>query len=310
MWRVQRLLLSALVVATIPVLAQTPSKTELNVVYGMHSGLALLMDVYFPAQSNGRAVIGIPGSGWNMPLGYDAVPLKERGVAAWRGLTDAGYTLFVINHRATPAFQYPAPVEDAQRAVRFIRANAKRFAITSDQMGAIGGSSGGHLVAMLGTLDGKGDAGDSDPVNRLSAKVQSVVAIYGAFDLKGIQTALGGPAVALLVGSRPPRGSGPPNSAESRRFADASPVTYVTADDAPFLLFHGDADATVPFEQSGILESALKKAGVPVTFIPVPGGGHGANFLLKPGDPRLPDVIGHATKWFDTYLKSTQRSSR
>jgi acetyl esterase/lipase len=291
--------------------AQAPGKTETNVVYGMHSGLALLMDVYHPTQSNGRAIVAIQGSGWNMPLGYDAVPLKDRpAVTSWRKLTDAGYTLFVINHRATPAFRYPDPVEDAQRAVRFVRANAKRFGVSGDEIGAIGASSGGHLVGMLGTLDGKGDPADSDPVNRFSAKVQTVVAIYGAFDLKAIQTEIGGPAVALLVGSRPPRGSGPGNTTELRRFSDASPVTYVTADDASFLLFHGDADQTVPFEQSRIMENALKKAGVPVTFIPVPGGGHGADFLLKPGDPRLPDVIGHATKWFDTYLKGTQRSSR
>jgi acetyl esterase/lipase len=92
----------------------------------MYSGLALLMDVYFPSKSNGHAVVCIPGSGWNMPIGYDSAPLKQRivGVSNWRSLTDAGYTLFVINHRATSRFQYPAPVEDAPRAVRFIRAIA------------------------------------------------------------------------------------------------------------------------------------------------------------------------------------------
>jgi acetyl esterase/lipase len=275
----------------------------------MYSGLALLMDVHFPTQSNGRAIVGIPGSGWNMPLGYDALPLKDRGVAGWRPLTEAGYTLFVINHRATPAFQYPAPVEDAQRAVRFIRANAQRFGVSADQIGALGASSGGHLAAMLGTLDGTGDPGDSDPVNRFSAKVQSVVAIFGAFDLKGIQTISGGPAVALFVGARPARGSAPSNTADSRRFAAASPMSYITADDAPFLLVHGDADQTVPFEQSRLMENALKEAGIAVSFIPVSGGGHGTDFLLKPGDPRLPDVIGHATKWFDTYLRGTKPSA-
>lgn len=308
--RFHGLLVLITLLVTAPAMAQT--KVEQNVVYGMYSGLALLMDVYVPAQSNGHAILCIPGSGWNMPLGYDAPPLKQRMVGAsnWRGLMDAGYTLFVINHRATPAFQHPAAVEDAQRAVRFIRANANRFGITSDRIGALGASSGGHLAAMLGTLEGTGDPGDSDPVNRLSAKVQSVVAIYGAFDLKGIQTPIGGPAVALLLGARPARGTAPPNTAESRRFAEASPITHVTPDDAPFLLFHGNADQTVPFEQSRIMESVLKKAGLTVSFIPVPGGGHGTDFLLKPGDPRLPDVVGQASKWFDTHLKAAQRSSR
>jgi acetyl esterase/lipase len=307
----RRLLLSTWVIAAmmvIPATAQT--KVERNVVYGMHSGLALLMDVYHSDRPNGRGIVCIPGSGWNMPLGYDAVPLKDRpAVAGWRALTQSGYTLFVINHRATPAFQYPAPVEDAQRAVRFVRANARRFGVSADHIGALGASSGGHLAAMLGTLDGKGDQDDADAVNRFSAKVQSVVAIYGAFDLKGIPTVLGGPAVALFVGARPVRGSAPPNSADVRRFVAASPITYVTGDDAPFLLFHGDADETVPFDQSRLMDEVLKKAGVAVTFVPVPGGGHGENFLLKPGDPRLPDVIGQAAKWFDKHLRQDSRTS-
>ena len=300
----------AVLLSAISTTAQT--RTEQNVVYGMYSGLALLMDVYTPATSNGHAVICIPGSGWHMPLGYDVPPLKGRsvGVTTWRDLTNAGYTLFIINHRATSGFQYPAPVEDAQRAVRFIRANAKRFGITSDRIGAFGASSGGHLVAMLGTLDGSGDPADSDPVNRLSAKVQSVVAIYGAFDLKGIQTANGGPAIAMLLGVRPARGDAPPGSADSRRFSEASPISYITADDAPFLLFHGDADQTVPFDQSRLMQSALQKAGVPVSFVGIPGGGHGPDFQLKPGDSRLPDVVGQAAKWFDTHLRGSSTISR
>ncbi len=300
------------VVTALALPAHAQTKTEQNIVYGMFSGLALLMDVHFPAKSNGRGIVCIAGSGWNMPLGYDAPPLKQRlvGVTNWRALTDAGYTLFIINHRATPGFHHPAPVEDAQRAVRFVRANAQRFAIDPERIGAFGASSGGHLVAMLGALDGTGDPLDSDPVNRFSAKVQTVVAIYGAFDLKGIQTATGGSAIALLLGIRPARGAIPPNAIETRRFAEASPITHVTSDDAPFLLFHGDVDATVPFEQSSLMEAVLKKVGVAVEFVQVPGGAHGTDFGFKPGDSRMPDVVGRAAKWFDTHLKATRQSSR
>jgi acetyl esterase/lipase len=309
MSRLIALLIGSMALA-VPANAQT--KTEQNIVYGMYSGLALLMDAHLPAKSNGRAVVCIPGSGWNMPLGYDAAPLKQRsvGVTNWRTLTDAGYTLFVINHRATSGFQYPAPVEDAQRAVRFIRANAQRFAIDPDRIGALGASSGGHLVAMLGGLDGKGDPLDSDPVNRFSAKVQSVVAIYGGFDFKGIQTAAGGAAVALLLGINPARRAAPLSTSETRRFAEASPITHVTSDDAPLLLFHGDMDETVPLEQSRLMEAALKKVGVAVEFVLVPGGVHGPDFGFKPGDSRMPDVVGRAAKWFDTHLSAPRQSSR
>lgn len=294
--------------------AYAQTRIDRNVVYGMYSGLALLMDVYYPNQPNGYAIIGIQGSGWNAPLGYDAAPLKDRG-SAWRGLTDAGYTLFAINHRASPRFEYPAAVEDAQRAVRYIRHNAKTFGINPDRIGAIGGSSGAHLAAMLGTLDGKGDETDSDRINRVSSKVQTVVAIFGPFDLTRVHTISGGPAVALFVGVRPTPVGTTPSGPEARRYAAASPITYVTADDAPFLLFHGDADQTVPVEQSQLMERALKTAGIPVEFITVPGGGHGQNFQLKEGDPRLPDTVGAAGKWFDKHLRqvtadSTRSSSK
>ena len=88
------------------------------------------------------------------PLGLDARQLKESPVIGdWsKRLTDAGYVVFAINHRSTPRFPYPAAVEDAQRAVRWVRVNAARFGIDPDHIGAQGGSSGGHLASMLGVL--------------------------------------------------------------------------------------------------------------------------------------------------------------
>src|SRR6266542_1309781 len=104
-----------------------------NVVYGMYSGLGLLMDVYLPelGRANGYGLVHICGSGWSAPLGLDARQLKEAGHVEVEALplVEAGYTVCSINHRATPRFTYPAPVEDAQRAVRFFRNNAARFGI-------------------------------------------------------------------------------------------------------------------------------------------------------------------------------------
>jgi acetyl esterase/lipase len=302
------LVVVGLVVSLSVATAHAQTRIDRNVVYGMYSGLALLMDVHYPDRPNGHGIIAIQGSGWNAPLGYDAPPLKTR-VSAWSGLTNAGYTLFAINHRASPRFEYPDAVEDAQRAVRYVRHNAKTFGIDSDRIGAIGGSSGAHLAAMLGTLDGKGDETDSDRVNRVSSKVQTVVAIFGPFDLTRVHTISGGPAVALFVGVRPTPVGTTPGAPEARRYAAASPITYVTADDPPFLLFHGDVDQTVPIEQSTLMERALKKAEVPVEFITVSGGGHGENFQLKTGDPRLPDTMGLSAKWFDKYLKAASGTS-
>src|SRR5258708_2890852 len=143
--------------------AETPStddaKVEANVVYGMYSGAALLLDVHRPANPNGFGIVYVSGSGWTAPLAYSAAPLKSNGQSLQyaKPLVAAGYTVFTVNHRALPRFRYPAAVEDVQRAVRFVRHNASRYGIRADRIGAAGGSSGGHLVSMLGTLDGNGN---------------------------------------------------------------------------------------------------------------------------------------------------------
>ena len=286
------------------------SRIEKNVVYGMYSGLALLMDVHHPAVPNGHGIVFVQGSGFSAALGFNAAPLKEGPTVpdfAAR-LTASGYTVFAVNHRAVPRFQYPAAVEDVQRAVRFIRANAETYGIDPDHIGAAGGSSGGHLVSMLGTLDGEGDPEDLDPVNRLSSKVQAVVALYAPFDLT-IQfrhsDALGIPE-ALFVGARLTETT-PSNAPEYRRYAAASPITYVSPDDPPFLLFHGDKDTTVPYRQSVAMEAALRKAGVEVTFVPVPGGKHGRHFGFAAEDPRLPDYLSAISEWFDSHLRKETR---
>ena len=290
------------------VAAQPP--VEKNVVYGMYSGTALLMDVYKPSKSNHRAVIAIMGSAWYAPQRYDAPPLKEMPevVAFAQNLVSKGYTVFAINHRASPRFRYPAALEDAQRAVRFVRHHSKRFDIDPERIGAWGTSSGGHLAALLGTLDGSGDAADADPVNQASAKVQAVMAVMPATDLPSLRTPLAQSMTEMLMGfAYLPPAMAPPglvrdDDPEVRAFREASPTSHVTADDAPFLLIHGDADEICPIQQSEVLEQKLKSAGVTVRLVRVAGGQHGPNFLLKPGDPRMPDDLGEAVQWFDGHL--------
>jgi acetyl esterase/lipase len=321
----QEVAVKSLIAASVVLLLMSPQPTaaqtrvERNVVYGMHSGLALLMDVYRPAQPNSIAIIAIQGSGWYSPLRYDAAQLKShREVTAHaERFAAAGYTVFSINHRQAPRFRYPAPIEDAQRAVRFVRAHASDYGITSDRIGAWGSSSGGHLVELLGTMDGKGDASDSDPVNRLSAKVQAVVALFAPADLALMfgTTSRSGTITALMGFAYQDPNLGPPgvrraDDFENRQYRDASPLTHVTADDAPTLLMHGDQDETVPIKQSEIMESGLKQAGVTVKFITVPGGKHGPNFQFPAGDPRLPDHMGEAVRWFDTHLKGSRASQQ
>ncbi|HTH01377.1 MAG TPA: alpha/beta hydrolase [Vicinamibacterales bacterium] len=293
------LALAVFVATTVNASAQP--RVEKNVLYGMYSGAAMLLDVHYPGKSNGLGVIFIAGSGWNAALGYAALPLKESPQVDMYvpSLLQAGYTVFTLTHRATPTFRYPAPLEDVQRAVRFIRHNAARFAIDPARLGGMGGSSGAHLVSLLATLDGAGEASDPDPVNRQGAKLQCAVARAAPTDLTHMNATLGGPLVSLLLGARVDDAT-PKNSIEYKTAWAASPVNYVSADDPPTLLIHGDADRTVPFHQSELLEAALKKVNVPVKLIRIEGADHGPDF---PGAKNPPDYKAEMVKWFDTYLR-------
>jgi acetyl esterase/lipase len=286
-----------------PARATAQDRVEKNVIYGMYSGLALLMDVHRPATPNGLGVVFVPGSAWTAPLAYSATPLKETQIPDWGPtLTRAGYTVFVINHRATPRFAHPAPVEDVQRAIRFVRHHGKRFGVDPARLGIIGGSSGGHLAGLATMLAAPGIAGDPDPVNREPATIQCAVLRAAPLDLRttiGASTLATAAVVALL--ERLPS----PNADDQKAFELASPIAYVSATSAPTLLLHGDADDTVPYQQSVAMEAALRGKGVPVKLFRIPGGAHGSTFSTSATPhPQMPEVLRETIAWLDRYLKA------
>lgn len=285
--------------------ALAAERVQANVVYGMHSGTALLLDVHSPAEPNGYGIIFIGGSGWHSAGGYDAGPLKDRALAGMGAteLLNAGYTLFAINHRAAPRFRYPAAVEDSKRAVRFVRHSAERFGIDPDRIGAIGASSGGHLSSMLGVADETPDADTGDDgVDQQSSRVQAVVAYCPPTDLAGfVADGDGRPDVASSF-------IGAPYGFVSERadalYREASPVSHVSTDDAPILLVHGDADSQVPYKQSETLRDKLRDAGVQTRLIQIVGGEHTnmAHGLTSP-DGDTPDYLALTVEWFDNHLQ-------
>ncbi len=282
--------------------AKGRERVERDVVFGMVSGGALLMDVYRPERPNGYAVVHITGSGWHTSLAPGAAQQKASAQVRIFGgpLVDAGYTVFAVNHRTAPWHKYPAQLEDVQRAVRFIRHNAARWSVDPERIGGVGGSSGGHLTAMLGLLDGRGDPDDPDPVNRLSAKLQCILPWAPPVDLVAMNPQYGNPTFASWLGMRL-MARDPKTSAQYELYREASPIQYVSADDPPTLLVHGDADEAVPVAQSEALSASLRKAGVPVEVIVVPDGGHGARFPGKRDGS--PDYLAAMVRWFNTHLK-------
>jgi acetyl esterase/lipase len=266
------------------------AKVDRNVVFGMYSGLALLMDVYYPEIPNGYGIIHITGSGWSRRFTLDAKMINHNRHVKFQGeaLVKAGYTLFSINHRAAPRFIYPAAVEDAQRAVRFIRYRSDTFGINPDRIGAVGGSSGGHLVCMLGVLDGNEIPADDTPINRMSSKVQCVIA--NAAPTSFLESSIGDSFLGFIKRDRP-------SSIEYKTAQEASPIFHVSPDDPPFLLVHGDIDEIVPVAHSKNMYKKLIEMNVVSTLYIVEGGAHG------PGLVNTPELKNEFVNWMDEHLK-------
>lgn len=206
----------------------------------------------------------IHGGGWRKGN-------RRSGLNFIRPLVQTGkYLGASIGYRLTDEATWPAQIHDCKAAIRWLRANAEKYGGDSKKVVVAGSSAGGHLVAMLGTSgDVSSLEGDLGNWCDKSSRVDGVINFFGPSDL----TSMGGwhnnpdSPESLLLG-----GPVPENTEIARA---ASPVTYVTKDDPPFLTIHGTNDALVPFEQSVELTDSLQKVGALARLIPIQGGGHG-----------------------------------
>ncbi len=223
-----------------------------------------IVDIYVPAAKGPHPlVLYIHGGGWRAGHTRHSGALSDfpKALAA---LAAEGFTVASLEYRLSSEAQFPAQLQDANAALRFLRANAKAYKIDPARAGVWGGSAGGHLTALT-ALTCRDAA--LDPQAGSDQCVQAAVTWYGVFDFAGMNaTPDGNSAGAKLLGCTGPC------SAEANR--KVSPVAYMDAKDPPFLLIHGTEDKVVPAEQSRIGEAALKAAGVPVQSIYIEGVDH------------------------------------
>ena len=248
------------------------------------------LDLYIPDEGeNLPLIIWIHGGAW---LGGDKTHYNPREYLK------SGYAGASINYRLSQHAIFPAQIEDVKAAVRWLRANAETYRLNPNRFAAWGSSAGGHLVAMLGTTD---DVAEFEVGGNLevSSRVQAVVDYYGPTDFLQMDAhRLPDGLVHDAPDSPESKLVGGPIQEHKDRVARANPITYVSEDDSPFLIIHGDQDKLVPYQQSVLLKDALEKAGVPVTFYKVEGGGHG---WFR--DPKVPEL----TKAFlEQHLKPTK----
>jgi acetyl esterase/lipase len=254
---------------------------DLEYVPGGHERQKL--DLYLPEKADGPmpVVVWIHGGAWRQgsKAGCPGIFLAEKG-----------YAVASVGYRLSQHAVFPAQIEDCKTAIRWLRANAKKYNLDPDHVGVWGASAGGHLVALLGTTGGMKELEGKDGNLDQSSKVQCVVDWFGPTDFRNVRSEAPDSPVTQLLG-------GPP-SKEKDKAALASPLAHVHKDCPPFLIMHGDKDPTVRFAASEALEEALKKVNVPVTLVKLEGAKHGGpEFQTK-------EVRKQIEEFFNRYLKT------
>ena len=268
-----------------------------DIVYGHKDGLGLIMDVFKPKEDVNKAgVIWVVSGGMNSsPQQVRRPDLPNRLLA----LLDNGYTVFAVMHGSQPRFAILEICDDMRQSVRFIRTNANRFGVDGDRLGSIGFSSGGQLSLYLATtgkdaasrlqasiayFPGTDMANFGKPATTITEHFRSVGhRALGPFDFKQWNESLGKFESVMDVEER------------KRIFVEFSPITHVSADDPPVLLFHGDRDRLVPIQQSRSFLSKMKGAGATCELHVAEGKNHGWG---RPMDGEIDKMIG----WFDRHL--------
>jgi acetyl esterase/lipase len=230
---------------------------ERDVTYGTVNGHPLLLDICEPGEhSSGLlpAVVLIHGGGW---ISFDKSTMQTMGMF----LARSGFVAFSVDYRLFHGSEnlWPAQLDDVQRAVRWIRANAAKYGVDPQHVGAFGHSAGAQLAALLGMEDTRDN---SDPnLAKYSSKVQAVVDVSGPTDF----TAHDDPeALAFLTAF-----FGGDYAQHAKVWQDASPAFHAAKDVAPFLIIHGTQDQSVPMAQAQELADKLKQAGAAVKFVTV-----------------------------------------
>jgi acetyl esterase/lipase len=249
------------------------------------------LDLYLPrVKPNEKLplVVWIHGGAWKMGS-------KDEGPAI--ALADHGFAVASINYRYSTKSIFPAQIYDCKAAIRWLRAHAAEYSYDATKIGVWGASAGGHLAALLGTSGGvaslEGDGGNADQ----SSAVQAVSDWCGPTDLESfIQEAMqprfreSKPELFVneLLGGTP----------ESKKdlAKSASPISFVTSDDPPFLIIHSIEDPVVPFEQSNDFAKKLEAEGVKVKLVKINSTDH---------MPMTEANFNEVYKFFDETLKPT-----
>jgi acetyl esterase/lipase len=273
-----------------------PSYTRTDdVIYGRRDGLALTLDVLTPkGKTNGAAVIIFISAEFRS--GRELLAMFHP--ATTTPFLDRGYVVFAVMHGSQPKYTVPEILDDAHRAVRFVKHNAKKYGIDPDKIGVAGGSAGGHLSLMMGCAGKPGNPKAADPVEQQSSKAGAVACFFPPTDFPALEGSSPKDIAAPFDFRELDSTSGKfvPVTAERRLQIgrDVSPLTYAAKGSAPTLIIHGDQDRLVPLAQSEAMIAKLTQSGVECELVVRKGKAHFGAWVVK-DIPVLAD-------WFDRHL--------
>jgi len=231
---------------------------------------------YLPSQkSTGAAVIVCPGGGYTHLADHEGRPVAE-----W--LNSIGITAFVLKYRIGPKYHHPAPLQDAARAIRTVRARAAEWNIDPKRIGILGFSAGGHLASTIGTHFDDGNASAEDPIERVSSRPDLLVLIYPVITM-GEFTHAG--SKKQLIGEH----------ASPDMVKLLSNEEQITKQTPPTFLVHTANDSSVPVENSLHFAEQLRKLGIPFELHIYERGPHG--FGLGGSDPILSTWPARCADW-------------
>jgi acetyl esterase/lipase len=225
-----------------------------------------------------RTGVVIPPGG-----GYVHLAMEKEGTAYAQWLNAHGVAAFVLKYRLGPKYHYPVELEDAQRAIRMVRAHVAEYGVDADRIGMWGSSAGGHLTATAGTHFDAGNPRAEDVVERQGSRPDFLILAYPVITFEEPELHRG--SKLYLLGNHP----------SPKLVRSLSDETQVTKETPPTFLFATTDDKTVPVMNSVMFYSALVKAGVPAEMHLFQHGSHGAG--LAAANPDLSVWPSLLAKW-------------
>ena len=240
------------------------------------------LTVYLPpkARANGGGVVICPGGA------YTVLAFDHEGVQVARWLNSIGVAGFVLKYRLGPRYQHPAPLQDAQRALRWVRANASDLGVAPNRVGILGFSAGGHLTSSAGTHFDAGNPAAVDPIERQSCRPDFMAPCYAVISMTDTGHSY---SRKMLLGDKP----------DPALVEYLSSEKQVTSNTPPAFLWTTSEDYGVAVQNSLLFYQSLQKARVPVELHIYAHGDHGLG--LAPGDPAT-------GSWPETFARWLRRS--